>query len=121
VASQTEHESVIREAGSRVYKMLKGIDRHDGVYRGDDGRRAGKPRGDQLKARIRRWSRAHDQVEIKIAAVLAEPLAAIVASLIDDDGRFANADRAKAVKGMTDQRLSADRSHRLTDAIAVGP
>jgi hypothetical protein len=53
--------------------------------------------------------------------VVAKPVPAIVAPLVDNDGRFANADRAKAIKSVADQGLPADRRHRFTDAIAVSP
>ena len=101
--------------------MLKGACRHDRVDGRDERRSAGEPVGDNLKTRVRRRGRAHDQVEIKILTVLAEPAPAIVAVFVDDHGRTANADRAKAIKRMADQGLSADRRHRLADAIAVSP
>ena len=101
--------------------MLKGVGRHDRIDRRDERRRAGEPGRDEPEARVGRRGRAHDHVEIEIAAVVAEPLPAIVAVFVDDDRHLANADRAKPVKRVVDQRSPADRRHRLADAIAVGP
>ena len=117
---QAEHDRVIRKAGGRVDKMLKCVDRHNRVDRRDDRGSAGKPSGDELKARVGRRGRAHDQVEIKTLTVLAEPSPAIVALFVDDDGHSVDANRAKTIKGVLDQGPSADWRHRLADAIAIG-
>ena len=52
VISQAEHDRVIREARGEADEMLKGVGRHDRVDRRDERRSAGKPGGDDLKARV---------------------------------------------------------------------
>src|SRR5450755_1877586 len=53
--------------------------------------------------------------------MVAEPLPAIVARVIDDDSQSANTDGAKAVKGVGDKESSGDRHHRFANAIPVRP
>src|SRR4029077_5425533 len=106
-------------ARGRAYKMPKGLCRHDRIDRRDERRSAGKPGGDDLKASVRRRRRAHYEIEIQVATVIAEPMPTIIAAFVDDDGRLVNADGAKPVKGMADQGPAADRRHWLADAITV--
>ena len=120
MSGQAEHDRVVRKRGGRVDKMLERVDRHDCVDRRDQSRRAGEPLSDKRKAGVGRRGRADDHVEIKTLAVITEPSPAIVALFVDDDGRLTNADGAKAIERVFDQRPPADRSHRLADAIAVG-
>src|ERR1700734_189390 len=101
--------------------MLKRACRHDRIDCRDERRSAGKPGGDDLKARVRRRSRAHDEVEIQVAAVIVKPMPTIIAAFVDDNGRLVNADRAKPVKGVANQGPPADRRHRFADAITVRP
>ena len=117
---QAEHDRVIRKARGGTDEMVEGVEGHDRVDRRDDRSRAGKPSGDELKARVRRRGCADDHVEIQAIAVVAEPSPAIVAAFVDEDSRLADANGAKAIKRVADQGPSADRNHRLADAIPVG-
>src|SRR6186997_935134 len=48
-----------------------------------------------------------------------EPLAAVVAGLIDGNRQPANANRTKAIDSVIDQRTPSDLNHWLADAYAV--
>src|SRR4029077_8161090 len=105
----------------RAYEMLKGVCRHDRIDCCDERRSAGKPGRHNLKARVRRRSRAHYEIEIQVATVIAEPMPTIIAAFVDDDGLLTNANGAKPVEGVANQGASADRRHWLADAITVRP
>src|SRR5262245_43398348 len=53
--------------------------------------------------------------------MVAQPLPAIIACFVDDDGQSTDPDRPEAIKRKVDQRAAGNRNHRLADAIAVGP
>src|SRR5581483_4661478 len=88
--------------------------------RADHRRRAGEPVRHQTKGGVRRRRRPHDQVEFNVTGMIFEPLPAVVAGLVDDNGHAADAGGAEALERMTDQWPSSDRHHGLADAVAVG-
>ena len=51
---------------------------------------------------------ANDHVEVEISGMMFEPLAAVVARLVDDDGHVANAGGAEAIESVIDQRAPSD-------------
>ncbi len=117
---QAERDRLLCTLGRRAHKGAKVADRHDGVDRRDHGRRPGKVVGDHPEARVRRGGGAHDQIEIEIAAMFAQPLPAIVAGVVDDDGQSANSRSPEAIERQVDQRAAGDRHHRLAHAVAIG-
>ena len=78
---QTERDGVFRKLCGRSDKIAKVVDRHDGVDRRDHRRRADQSANHDLEASVGRRCRAHNQVEIEISGMVAEPLPAIVACL----------------------------------------
>src|SRR5260370_37809320 len=118
---QAERNGISCEAGCRSYESAKVAHWHNGVDRRDHRRSADESVGDNLEARVGRRRRAHDQVEIEIRGMVAEPLPAIIAGVVDDDGQSSDPDNPKAVKRQVDERAAGDRHHRLADAIAGVP
>src|SRR5690242_17447600 len=107
------------KAGGGHYISAEILTRHDAIDCRDHHWRTGQAVGNELKAGVGRGGRAHDQIEIQIAAVSSKPSSAIVTLAVDEDCQSADAHSTKAIEGMLYEGASGYSHHWLAVAIAI--
>src|SRR5215831_11585159 len=106
---EAERDGVAGNVCCRLDKCAKGAFGHEGIYGRDHCRRTEEPIGEDLEARVGRRRRAHDQVDIEISRVVAQPLPAIITCVVDDDTQSTDPGSSKAIKRSLDEWASANR------------
>src|SRR6516162_5661664 len=98
MVAQAERNDISCEACCGFYKAAKVAGWHNGVDCRDYCRRADESVRHNLEARVGRRRRAHNQVEFEISDMVAEPLPAIIARVVDNDGQSPDSNSPEAIK-----------------------
>ena len=119
VIGQPKNHGAAGKPGGGHYKGAEILSRHDAIDCRNHRWRMVQTVGDELEAGIGRGGRAHDQIQIQIAAMSSKPSSAIVTLIVDEDCQSADAHSTKAIEGMLYEGASGYSHHWLAVAIAI--